>query len=194
MRTKTEIQDIVSAILTDMRKTAHLSKNQMAARLGIDKRTYSRYESGESSPTLAGFIAMMDMIDAPALPIIKKYLYPESYSDTASVGDLRQLLSDYMLHSASDRDIVQIFYLLDGAHGSTHEAQLQLFTAIDHMSMDVRLIIAKLALNMWELELMQGRIINPGEAMPDMELLRSALIKATQAVVAGRRHYSSSIE
>lgn len=189
MRTKTELQDISAHILHDLRKVAKLSRNDMADRLGIDRRTYGRYESGESAPTLAGFVAMLDMLDAPALPIIKRYLYPESLNGSPSVADHRRQLADFVLHAATDREIEQLYYILEGPHGSPLESQLQLFCALDHMQLDVRLAAAKLVFNYYDIESARGELINIGTAMPDMEFLHDSLVKATEAVKAGRQNY-----
>lgn len=192
MRPKKEYNDLCAEILQDLRRTAGLSKAKMALEMQVDERTYSRYEDGSSAPTLPAFLNLLDQIDAPVMNTIVRHLYPETFESSAGAAQLRKVLSDYILTGASDRSIQEMAYLIYGPHGSPLEAQLQLFTAIDHLPMDSRLLIAKMALNMWEIENARGGLINPENVQPDMELLRAAIIKAHMAVVEGRSNYTTA--
>lgn len=194
MRTKDEIQSAIAQILKELRETMGASKAKMAANLGVDERTYTRYESGESCPTLAVFISMLDNIEMPVMPVISRYLYPELYAENSGVDELRRWLADYMLYGASDREVQQIYYILEGKHGSPREAQVQLFAAFDHLPIDARLTVAKLLFNIYEIEDARGELINTSEATPDIELLHNALIKATLAVIEGRSSYSAGLK
>ena len=56
MRTSEETKNICADILKDMRQRLGISKAKMAERVDLDARTYTRYEAGESAPTLPEFI------------------------------------------------------------------------------------------------------------------------------------------
>lgn len=193
MRSKEDIQSAIAQILRELRRSAALTQAEIAETLGIDEKTYARYERGESSPPLVSFVQMLDAFGTPALPVIKKYLYPDRFGED-SVQVLRRHLAEYMMQYASDKEIKRIDYLVEGQHGSPLEAQIQLFCAFDHLPMDARLIAAKVVFQLWELETARGGIINSADPMPDIELLRSSLIRATEAVIAGRNSYSSIIK
>jgi len=194
MKTRAEARHICADILLDLRTKAKLSKAKMADLLNITERTYTRYENGESSPPLEDFLEMLHAIDAPALPTVLRHLYPDNYDggvpkESSTIA--RNALANYILHDASDRDIRQLLYIYQADHGSSFESQLQLFCAIDHLPMDVKLLFAKFALNAWEIESDRGGLINTDDAMPDMELLRAAVIRAQKAVTEGRSHYTN---
>lgn len=194
MRTSEETQNICADILRDMRQRLGISKAKMADRVDIDARTYTRYEAGESAPTLPEFLMMLERVDAPALPVILKHIYPETFGDLSPRSDTdaaRKALADFIVRDASDREIRQLAYFIFGPHGSTMEGQMQLITALNHLPMDARLASAKLILNFWEIETDRGKIINPEYIMPDTEILRQAIIRAHEAVVAGRQNYNS---
>lgn len=192
MRTKTETRQIVAEILREIRTEAGWSKARMADRLNVGERTYARYEAGDSSPTLPEFLDMLDAVDAPALSVIMRHIYPESYEPKTGTAAARQALASFIMNDMSDRGVRQLLYILQGPHGSSVEAQLQLFTALDHMPMDIRLAVAKLALNAWEITSARDNVINPEYTGPDIELLRHAIIKAHEAVIAGRNNYSTT--
>lgn len=194
MRTSEETQNICADILRDMRQRLGISKAKMADRVDLDARTYARYEAGESAPTLPEFIRMLERVDAPALPVILTHIYPETFGELGPGSDTdaaRKALADFVMRDASDREIRQLAYFIFGPHGSTMEGQLQLITALNHLPMDARLASAKLILNFWEIETDRGKIINPEYIMPDTEILRQAIIRAHEAVVAGRQNYNS---
>lgn len=194
MKTQYETQDICAEILRELREHMGISKAKMADRMDLDARTYTRYEAGESAPTLPEFIRMLEAADAPALPVVLRHIYPESFGKLGPGSDsdaTRQALADFILRDAPDRIVRQLAYFLFGPHGSTLEGQLQLITALDHLPMDARLASAKLVLNFWEIETARGKIINPEYVMPDTETFRQCIIRAHEAVVAGRQHYNS---
>lgn len=138
MRTKKDYTGIVAEVLYEIRSSARLSKAKMADRMCIDERTYGRYESGDSSPALPEFLAMLDRVSVPALPTILRHMYPEVYGLSGDdVPAVRRALADYMMQQASDRDVLQMAYILLGDHGSETSAQLQMFCALDHLKMDV---------------------------------------------------------
>lgn len=194
MRTSEETKNICADILKDMRQRLGISKAKMAERVDLDARTYTRYEAGESAPTLPEFIRMLERVDAPALPVILRHTYPETFGTLGPDSDTwskRKALSDFIIRDASDREVSQLAYFIFGPHGSTMEGQLQLITALNHLPMDARLASAKLILNFLEIETDRGKLINPDYIMPDTEILRQAIIRAHEAVVAGRNNYNS---
>lgn len=196
VRTKEEVQKIISEILTDLREQAGVSKSKMADKMGIDARTYARYESGESTPTLSAFIEMIESTGMPVLSIVLRHLYPESYgrASESSTIEIRKSLANFIMEEASDKDIRRLAYVATGPHGSQFSAQVQLFTALDHLPMEDRLAIAKLVLNFWEIESERGNVINKDLEMPDAEMLRAAIIKAHRAVIDGKGCYASAIK
>ena len=90
MKTRSETQDICAEILHDLRQQMGISKAKMADRVDVDARTYTRYEAGESAPTLPEFIRMLELVDAPALPVRVRPAVPEGSSEGAEVPELRQ--------------------------------------------------------------------------------------------------------
>lgn len=186
--------EIVAKLLTNLRTGAGLSKARMARAFGVDERTYNKYETGASSPGLAEFIDGLQKLNIKALPAVMRSLYPDLYSGEDRSPDteqMRRILVHFIEDVASDRDVEQLYYILNGDHGSPFEAQLQLLCALDHLPLDARLMVAKLTLNAWEITTARGDVINADQAMPDAELLRQSLITATLAVIEGRKHYKT---
>lgn len=186
----TENAGISARILQDLRQQLGLSKAKMADRCHVDVRTYYRYETGDSSPTMEELVRICEDCGASALQVVLRQLYQGGHDGPGAAQD-REKLASYVLAGASDLEAQQLSYVLTGAHGSDLDAQIQMFCALDHLPIDVRLMIAKMILNAWEIEAARGGLINQDQAMPDVELLRRAIICAHHAVVAGRKAYTT---
>lgn len=172
--------NVCANVLKELRAEYGLSKSKMANRLNLDDRTYSRYESGESAPSISEFLQFFEILGKPAMPIILRNLYPDRYSEDV---DSRTRLIQYFSEIATPKDIDLMEYIIFSDHGSIAEAQIQLFSAIDHLPMRSRLLIAKLALNLWEIE--ENNLVNTDQAMPDMEYLKKVIISVQQNLAGG---------
>ena len=79
MRSKEEIQAAVAEALRDLRRSTGLSKAKMADSLYIDRATWRRYESGETSPSIADFIFFYALHKKNALQSVLEFVYPSTY-------------------------------------------------------------------------------------------------------------------
>ena len=52
--------------LKELRESRGLSTKELAAVCGVGVRNYRKYESGDASPTLAGFMTLADFFDVSA--------------------------------------------------------------------------------------------------------------------------------
>lgn len=52
--------------LKELRESRGLSTKELAAVCGVGVRNYRKYESGDTSPTLAGFVTLADFFDVSA--------------------------------------------------------------------------------------------------------------------------------
>lgn len=52
--------------LKELRESRGLSTKELAAVCGVGVRNYRKYESGDASPTLAGFVTLADFFDVSA--------------------------------------------------------------------------------------------------------------------------------
>lgn len=167
-------------ILKEIRENNSLSKSDMASFLRVDGRTYQRYESGESAPSISDFLEMASCLGSSVMPIILKNLYPErfeNYSEKSGVEECREMLINYIEQIATPRDVMQLAFLLFAHHGSSVASQLQIFTALDHLPIDQRLLVAKIIINIWEIESARNTISMRDYPLPDIEMLKQTIIK-----------------
>lgn len=178
--------DVSAKMLRALREQEGLSKSKMADKMGVDERTYSRFERGEASPSLALSLQLLQRLNKPALPIITRYLYPDDYGTVADADNpenVRKKLATYILRDVTERTARQLAYFLFEEHGSITESQMQLICALDHLPMDVRLLVAKIVLNFWEIESSRGGILNTESVMPDMALLKQTIIDVQTSII-----------
>ena len=195
MRTKDELQAGCAKMLKQLRLDAGLSKARMADLVYIDDHTWARYENGESAPNVPDFVYIFDAVGKSALKYVLDYIYPETYSSLGAESDsseLRQAAAHYFSSVASEHTVRAISYLAFGDHGSNFSAQVEMLTMIDHLPMPYRVAVSKLIDTFWDMAASNGEIINPGKAMPDVELFRTAVAKGTAAAHAGQDGYTTA--
>ena len=59
----------------------HLTQQQMADKLGIDKSTYAHYESGRRTPDAKKYVEIATLLHIPHFPIKQIVSYPEGLLD-----------------------------------------------------------------------------------------------------------------
>lgn len=194
MISKHEIRSGIAELLHTLRTKRGLSKSKMADRLYIDDKTWSRYETGETAPSIDDFIWMLNELQEDVLRPVLDLLYPDTYKSLDNDVDIQQLrraASHYITHIASERTVRELDFILFGHHGSSVESQMQEFTIIEHLPMQYRMIIAKMVLQFWNLAKSRNELISTDKIMPDIELFRDGIIKAEEATKNFRNFYTT---
>jgi transcriptional regulator with XRE-family HTH domain len=58
--------------LAAARRTVQLSQDQLADRVGVERRTIQRYESGERDPRYTDLLLIADAIGVPLADLVRK--------------------------------------------------------------------------------------------------------------------------
>ena len=195
MRTREELRDGCALLLQNLRKRVGLPKYRMAEMVGVDLRTWDKYESGKASPRVDEFIAWFDLFRVDALAAVLEYLYPDVYTLTqdSSIDELRRAALHYIGNVASDRTIQKFDFLVFGRHGSNIGAQSEEFVMLDHLPLTMRLAVASLIDILYETASANGLLVNTEHAMPNVETFRDGLRKGREAVMEGKTSYTTSV-
>ena len=190
MRTKDEIRTACAAVLQQLRLEKGFSKERMAREMYVDPKTWARWESGESMPSVADFMFVFEESGTDSLPMLLKFMYPDKYGGLGNeTQDVRTSMANYLRDVASDRMISTLYYLLYGNHGSNIEAQVQELLMLDHLPLIYRYVAANSLKTCWDIACGQGELLNEGYIMPNMELFNKALDQAHKAAVTGKNNY-----
>ena len=194
MRSKEEIQAAVAEALRDLRRSTGLSKAKMADSLYIDRATWRRYESGETSPSIADFIYFYALHKRNALQSVLEFVYPSTYKKGRGDGfidDIRNAAVHYFGLVASNQTIRAWQYLVTGDHGSNIEAQMQLFIMLDQLPLRFRYVIAAEVYEMWTLCRDSGILLNADAIKPDEEVFRRGFERGRDAAAQGKDSYTT---
>lgn len=184
----TDINRNIAVMLKNLRLRHKLSIKKISSMLYIDDHTWSRYESGQSEPSVAELIAIYRALGDNLLQEVLPLLYPGMYS--AEPGGERESIAHFVMDIASSSDISAACYILNGRHGSNPSAQLAMLAMIDHLPMDCRAAIASLIDSMYTMALHRGELVAMDQNTPDIELFRNALIRGIAAATSNKDSYT----
>lgn len=195
MRTRDELRDGCANLLRKLRLETGYSKSKMAETVGIDLRTWEKYESGQASPRVDEFIAWFDLFHADALRYVLDYLYPDIYDgliNDSRTDDLRKAAMHYISNVASDHAIKKFDFLVFGEHGSNIEAQTEEFTMLDHLPLTMRLAVASLIDILYQTAEANNLLVCTDCVMPVIDVFHDGLKKGREAVMNGKQSYTTS--
>ena len=174
------------------RYDAGKSQEFIALSMGVSKKTIQNWEKGLSSPNLIQASEWFQLLGLNPLKYFLEFLYPNFSEAVDSKDEIEQdkiLISLIKSMSAFEKN--ELIYIMSGAHGSSWPALLQLFSAYCQMSLQSRVIIARLVLESYEMEEKNGRLVNNDKIKPDLELLKSAIAICKAATQNGYYGYST---
>jgi transcriptional regulator with XRE-family HTH domain len=58
--------------IADSRRAARLSQDQLADRVGVDRRSIQRYERGERDPRFADLVLIADAVGIPLADLVRQ--------------------------------------------------------------------------------------------------------------------------
>ena len=191
-----ELQKRLADSLHDLRLELNLSVVKMANLVGVDERTWSRYERGLSVPTAAEYARIFNAAGADILRPVLEIVYPLTYTDIESKDDIaamREAVVHFFTHVASDSMVRDFCYIAFGEHGSNFRAQVAEQVVIDHLPMDYRVAIVKSIVTFYKLAAARNELVCPDVAPPDFDILIDAIRKGTQAAAEHRNSYTTAI-
>lgn len=193
MRTLLELQQGIAQLLTNLRKRKGLSKFKIATIVEVSDKTWARYESGDSSPTVPEFIQIYSALNEDAFRDVLNLLYPNTYhaiNPNNSVEELRDALSHFSNHVASDRIIHELAFMIFGEHGSSFIPQLEMITMLNHLPMKYKYFIADDIMKYWEIAESHDELICKENIMPHIETFQQGLELGKDATINNRNHYA----
>lgn len=186
-----EISDNFARLWRTSREHAGMSQDYMARALGVSKKTVQNWEAGTASPSqIMGFM-WFRVLGIQPLPYYLRLIYPEFDEPLDQAEEervdraLMALLKDMPLHSKKE-----ILYMIDGEHGSSAPALLEMVTAHLQTPMRDRLNIAQSILTNYDIAQATGRIRHPNQIQPNISILREAVAEADKSIKTGKESYT----
>ena len=125
----------IARSLVSARESADVSQRELAERLGHDKRTVQKWESGEMKISLEDFLEIFDALHVAVEPYSKWIRHPELFPNgLADINKFnhdkcRTALVHYYARQASPVEVEQEYYFLFASHGSSIDGMYQQWMA-----------------------------------------------------------------
>ena len=186
----------IARSLVSARESADVSQRELAERLGHDKRTVQKWESGEMKISLEDFLEIFDALHVAVEPYSKwirhPELFPNGLSDILqySTDKKRAVLGDFYCRQASPLEVEQEYYFLFADHGSDYHGMYQQWMAnLMTPLRDRKRICAQVIDNYTEAQA-TGTIADPDAPQPNMEVLKACYEASFQSVQQGENAYT----
>lgn len=175
------------------REDSGKSQEYVANKLGVSKRTVQNWESGISSPTQEFAFEWFDVLGLQPLPYYLELLYGKEEYVKPSSSDKEiedALISRIKSCSASEQR--KMLYMLNGQHGSSASGVLEMITAHLQVPLAYRLNIANSIILNYEMAESQGKLLNNGNILPNIDLLKLSFENCKNAVKSNKKGYTNA--
>lgn len=183
----------MSNVLSQTRYDAGISQQKMADMLSVSKKTIQNWESGYSEPLFSQLFMWFEVIDLQPQPYLLKLLYQNEFKKNTvdfTEKDVDNALIA-LLPSMSVELKKEILYLFYGRHGSSPDSVMEMVTAHLHTPLRHRINISEEIITNYEIAYSMGEVIEPKEAVPDIEKLKKATSNARDAILKKKNSYNT---
>ena len=167
----------IARSLVNARESADVSQRELAERLGRDKRTVQKWESGEMKISMEDFLEIFDALHVAVEPYSKWIRHPELFPNgLADINKFnhdkrRSALVHYYGRQASPVEVEQEYYILFADHGSDYYGMRQQRIAnLQTPLRDRRRICGQIIGNYYEAREL-GALTDPNGPQPNMDIL-----------------------
>ena len=157
----------IARSLVNARESADVSQRELAERLGRDKRTVQKWESGEMKISMEDFLEIFDALHVAVEPYSKWIRHPELFPNgLADINKFnhdkrRSALVHYYGRQASPVEVEQEYYILFADHGSDYYGAREL-----------------------------GALTDPNGPQPNMDILLACYRASAESVRNGSNRYA----
>ena len=186
----------IARSLVNARESADVSQRELAERLGRDKRTVQKWESGEMKISMEDFLEIFDALHVAVEPYSKWIRHPELFPNgLADINKFnhdkrRSALVHYYGRQASPVEVEQEYYFLFADHGSDYHGMYQQWMANLMTPLRDRRRICSQVIDNYNEAKATGTIVDPSAPQPDMEVLQACYEASLQSVQHGDNGYT----
>lgn len=185
----------LAMMLRDTRKKAGFSQEAMAYEMDVARKTVQNWEYGSSEPTAGQLLTWFEILEVNPFPYLFGYIYPD-YDSLRPDDDVERLRKALLgiVSELPEEGVRQLLYILNGEHGSSSRAVINMVTAHLQTPMKDRWVHAQLIESNYEIAKHRESLTNPDNIQPNMELLDQAIQLGREAVIRDVNYYSMGIK
>lgn len=183
--------DRVAQFIKSLRHDAGMTREQLISKADFSVTSLRRWESGESTPSIAQLMEIIDITGQNLDHALLKFRHPDLYESAADASDeeINKLFDEYV-STMSIRDKRHILFAVSSRHGGDRHALMELVSAYLQSPMAARYAIALLIESQYNLSVANNAIQCPNNIQPDMKLLHDAIEGSKDAAMHGLTGYS----
>ncbi len=155
------------------RRNAGLTQDALADRLHVSARLIRQIEHGEKDDLgIKLSCSWLEACDVSPLPTFREYLCPEVYegvSAASAVDDIRAALCEYFTNEAGEWELRELYYAINGGHGSAWPSVLNMLTMALHCPLPDRRGIEELIREDYQRAQRMGKVVCPRQALPQLD-------------------------
>ena len=174
-------------LLASARISERKSQEHMAFELGVARKTIQNWENDVTSPSIDQAIKYYKTLGLSPVPYLFRYVFPDisKEDDNSKREELKMLVDNLPIEG-----VEQLNNLLNGEHGSSPRAILNLVSAHLETPMKDRITNASLIIKNYDLAYKKNNVLN--NVKVDKELLNRALEEAEQSYMEDKKAYVMS--
>lgn len=171
-------------LMAGARVNAKKSQEYVALEIGVARKTIQNWENDVSSPSIDQAIMYFKSLGLSPVPYLFKYVFPDIKDENDEINRIRLI---EMINSLPSEGVAQLLNLLNGEHGSSPRAVLNLVSAHLETPMKDRIANASLIVKNYELALKKKDVLNI--VYVNKNLIDEALSKAEDAYEDDMKSY-----
>ena len=150
------------------------SQEYLAMSVGVSKRTIQNWEKGTSFPDLFQSTEWFRALGLNPLPYYLEYLYPE-ICECDSTDDKTEEALIQLVKQCTPFEKKELLFLMSGKHGSSWYSLLQMMTAHCHISLQSRVMAARIVAENYDIEKETDKLVCVDSVQPNIEILNKAI-------------------
>ena len=168
------------------------TETEIAKAMGVSRHTVSNWLNGITCPTQRQGFEWFLKLGLQPLPYYLQLLYPSEFDGILTADDkqIEDALHAFISGLTSD-ERRKLLYCCYGEHGSSPHAVLELVTAYLHTPFRDRINIANSVVLNYTIADSMGTLVKAEETKPNINILRLAIRRCTQAILKGHNNYTA---
>jgi len=192
-QTRTERVQLFADIHIKARIAANKSQEFMAIELGVAKKTVQNWEKGISSPSFFQSLEWFRILNTNPFPYYMSIMYPKQSKQIKAANTDEEINEafDTLMKQISINDKRALLYIFYGTHGGDPHTIINLMLAHLHTPLQARITQAMLISYIYEMQEEIDNLICKDDIMPNMEELKSSMMRARVAALQKQYGYSA---
>lgn len=181
----------IATMLRESRMESGKTQKFMAKSMGKSIGTIQNWESGYGSPNMIDIMEWFDCIGINPLRYILNFIHPDEYKNLDSIDEFKKSLNTYMNDIASDDEVRKISFNVYGNTGSSWHSQLDMLTALNHLPLHYRVLIAQQIYDAYMICESTNKLVNTDHVKPNVDVLHDAIEKGRESAKKGHHGYNN---